>query len=120
MSQLSDRTLAGAAQRVLETGVGLAEPDVLAVLRLPDADLPAILDLAHQVRIRWCGPEVEVEGIVSVKTGGCPEDWHVRSQSRLVGSPGRARWLDIPALVEAPRHTAATPASRFCIVAWSR
>jgi len=24
--------------------------------------------------MRWCGPEVEVEGIVSLKTGGCPED----------------------------------------------
>jgi biotin synthase len=117
MSQLSDRTLAAAAQRVLETGVGLAEPDVLAVLRLPDADLPAILDLAHQVRMRWCGPEVEVEGIVSVKTGGCPEDCHFCSQSGLFASPVRAVWLDIAALVEAARQTAATGATEFCIVA---
>jgi biotin synthase len=117
MSQLSDRTLAASAQRVLETGVGLAEPDVLAVLRLPDADLPAILDLAHQVRMRWCGPEIEVEGIVSVKTGGCPEDCHFCSQSGLFASPVRAVWLDIPALVEAARQTAATGATEFCIVA---
>jgi biotin synthase len=117
MSQLSDAALAAAAQRVLETGVGLAEPDVLAILRLPDAELPAILDLAHQVRMRWCGPEVEVEGIVSVKTGGCPEDCHFCSQSGLFTSPVRAVWLDIPALVEAARQTAATGASEFCIVA---
>ena len=58
MSQLSDPALAAAADQVLQTGVGLAEPDVLAVLRLPDEELPAALELAHQVRMRWCGPEV--------------------------------------------------------------
>src|SRR5256884_1652081 len=117
MPELSDPALATAAQAVLETGIGLAEPDVLAVLRLPDDDLPAILDLAHRVRMRWCGPEVEVEGIVSVKTGGCPEDCHFCSQSGLFASPVRAVWLDIPALVEAARQTAATGATEFCIVA---
>jgi len=117
MSQLSDPALAAAADQVLQTGVGLAEPDVLAVLRLPDEELPAALELAHQVRMRWCGPEVEVEGIVSVKTGGCPEDCHFCSQSGLFTSPVRAVWLDIPALVEAARQTAATGATEFCIVA---
>jgi biotin synthase len=117
MSQLSDAALAAAAESVLATGVGLAEPDVLAILRLPDEELPAILELAHQVRMRWCGPEVEVEGIVSVKTGGCPEDCHFCSQSGLFASPVRAVWLDIPALVEAARQTAATGATEFCIVA---
>jgi biotin synthase len=65
----------------------------------------------------WCGPEVEVEGIVSLKTGGCPEDCHFCSQSGLFTSPVRAVWLDIPALVEAARQTAATGATEFCIVA---
>jgi biotin synthase len=117
MAQLSDPALAAAVDEVLETGVGLAEPDVLAVLRLPDAEVPAILEQAHRVRMRWCGPEVEVEGIVSVKTGGCPEDCHFCSQSGLFASPVRAVWLDIPALVEAARQTAATGATEFCIVA---
>ncbi len=117
MSSLSDPTLAAAAARVLETGVGLAEPDVLAVLRLPDEELPAMLEIAHQVRMRWCGPEVEVEGIVSVKTGGCPEDCHFCSQSGVFASPVRAVWLDIPALVESARQAAATGATEFCIVA---
>jgi biotin synthase len=117
MSQLSDPALAAAAQQVLETGVGLSEQQVLAVLRLPDDEVPAALELAHQVRMRWCGPEVEVEGIVSVKTGGCPEDCHFCSQSGLFASPVRAVWLDIPALVEAAKQTAATGATEFCIVA---
>ncbi|MDT4987765.1 MAG: biotin synthase [Micromonosporaceae bacterium] len=105
------------ARRVLETGTGLDEAGVLAVLRLPDDRVPEILELAHRVRMRWCGPEVEVEGIVSLKTGGCPEDCHFCSQSGLFTSPVRAVWLDIPALVEAARQTAATGATEFCIVA---
>src|SRR5213594_2989116 len=105
------------AQDVLDTGIGLDEADILNVLRLPDDQLPAALDLAHRVRMQWCGPEVEVEGIVSVKTGGCPEDCHFCSQSGLFASPVRAVWLDIPALVEAARRTAATGATEFCIVA---
>ncbi|HET6214284.1 MAG TPA: biotin synthase BioB [Micromonosporaceae bacterium] len=106
-----------ARRQVLETGRGLDEAGVLAVLSLPDGDVPAALQLAHEVRMRWCGPEVEVEGIVSVKTGGCPEDCHFCSQSGLFTSPVRAVWLDIPALVEAARQTAATGATEFCIVA---
>ena len=105
------------AQRVLETGEGLTEAEVLAVLQLADDQIPTLLEVAHQVRMRWCGPEVEVEGIVSVKTGGCPEDCHFCSQSGLFPSPVRAAWLDIPGLVDAAVQTAATGATEFCIVA---
>jgi biotin synthase len=87
------------------------------VMRLPDEVLPALLDLAHDVRMRWCGPEVEVEGIVSLKTGGCPEDCHFCSQSGQFTSPVRSVWLDVLELVEAAKQTAATGASEFCIVA---
>ncbi|GAB1693730.1 biotin synthase BioB [Krasilnikovia sp. M28-CT-15] len=113
MAEILDRARA----QVLADGVGLNPADVLEVLRLPDGDLPALLQLAHEVRMRWCGPEVEVEGIVSLKTGGCPEDCHFCSQSGLFTSPVRAVWLDIPALVEAAKQTAATGATEFCIVA---
>jgi biotin synthase len=105
------------AQRVLETAEGLSESEVLQILRLQEDRIPELLDLAHQVRMRWCGPEVEVEGIVSVKTGGCPEDCHFCSQSGLFPSPVRAAWLDIPGLVDAAKQTAATGATEFCIVA---
>jgi biotin synthase len=113
MPKILDRARA----QVLEGGVGLDEAGVLQVLRLPDDDLPELLQLAHDVRMTWCGPEVEVEGIVSLKTGGCPEDCHFCSQSGLFTSPVRAVWLDIPSLVEAAKQTAATGATEFCIVA---
>ncbi|SCL32803.1 biotin synthase [Micromonospora pallida] len=106
-----------ARTQVLENGVGLDEAGVLAVLNLPDEHLTEALQLAHEVRMRWCGPEVEVEGIVSLKTGGCPEDCHFCSQSGLFASPVRSVWLDIPSLVEAAKQTAATGATEFCIVA---
>ncbi|HEV3362253.1 MAG TPA: biotin synthase BioB [Pseudonocardiaceae bacterium] len=109
--------LAVAAKQVRDEGVGLTEEQILQVLRLGDDRLTDLLALAHEVRERWCGPEVEVEGIVSVKTGGCPEDCHFCSQSGLFPTPVRAAWLDIPGLVEAARQTAATGATEFCIVA---
>ena len=106
-----------ARAQVLEQGLGLDREQILAVLELPDERLEELLGLAHEVRQRWCGPEVEVEGIVSVKTGGCPEDCHFCSQSGLFPTPVRAAWLDIPSLVEAAVQTAAAGASEFCIVA---
>jgi biotin synthase len=106
-----------AREQVLERGVGLDEAQTLEVLRLPDEAVEDALARAHQVRMRWCGPEVEVEGIVSIKTGGCPEDCHFCSQSGRFETPVRAVRLDIPSLVEAARQTAATGATEFCIVA---
>ena len=109
--------LARARVQVLDQGIGLNQDDVLRVLQLDDAWIPDVLALAHDVRMQWCGPTVEVEGIVSLKTGGCPEDCHFCSQSGQFASPVRAVWLDIPSLVEAAKETAQTGATEFCIVA---
>ena len=56
--------------------MGLGYDELVEVLQLPDDQIPALLELAHAVRMKHCGPEVEVEGIISLKTGGCPEDCH--------------------------------------------
>ena len=109
--------LAVAREQVLERGVPLHEAQILEVLRTGDHVLPDLLALAHEVRMKWCGPEVEVEGIVSIKTGGCPEDCHFCSQSGQFTSPVRSVWLNVPELVKAAEQTAATGASEFCIVA---
>ncbi|WP_026413792.1 biotin synthase BioB [Actinomadura oligospora] len=106
-----------ARRQVLEEGRGLDEAQTLQVLTLPDDRVQDALALAHEVRMRWCGPEVEVEGIVSLKTGGCPEDCHFCSQSGQFTSPVRSVWLNIPELVEAAKETARTGATEFCIVA---
>ncbi|MBC7677464.1 MAG: biotin synthase BioB [Pseudorhodobacter sp.] len=106
-----------AREQVLDRGVGLTQEQALACLQLGDERLPELLQLAHEVRMRHCGPEVEVEGIISLKTGGCVEDCHFCSQSGLFASPVRAAWLDIPSLVRAAVETRATGATEFCIVA---
>ena len=58
--------------------------------RVPDESVTALAALAHEVRLAWCGPEVEVEGILSAKTGGCPEDCHFCAQSSRFETPVKA------------------------------
>ena len=106
-----------AREQVLERGVPLTQEQVVEVLRTGDDRLQDLLALAHEVRMKYQGPSVEVEGIVSLKTGGCPEDCHFCSQSGQFTSPVRSVWLNVPELVRAAKQTAATGASEFCIVA---
>ncbi|MGV9801169.1 biotin synthase BioB [Mycobacterium sp. NPDC003449] len=113
----STDVLGVAREQVLERGVGLDQEQTLQVLQLSDDRLDDLLSLAHEARMKWCGPDVEVEGIISLKTGGCPEDCHFCSQSGLFASPVRSAWLDVPSLVEAAKQTAKTGATEFCIVA---
>jgi biotin synthase len=69
------------------------------------------------VRLTWCGPEVEVEGILSAKTGGCPEDCSFCSQSATNGATIQATpFLDAEEIIAAAKETAALGASEFCIV----
>jgi len=96
----------------------LLTPDELATLAvLADDQVAALAALAHQVRLTWCGPTVEIEGIVSAKTGGCPEDCHFCSQSSRFDSPVLATaFLDTDEVLRAARETVATGATEFCIV----
>ena len=106
-----------AREQVLQQGEPLGYEQIVAVLQTSDDQLEELLALAHEVRLQFNGPEVEVEGIVSIKTGGCPEDCHFCSQSGQFSSPVRSVWLDIPELVRAAKQTRETGASEFCIVA---
>ena len=117
VSSPEERMLDDLREQVLERGVPADRSQILTLLQSSDELLPELLELAHAVRMKWCGPEVEVEGIVSIKTGGCPEDCHFCSQSGQFTSPVRSVWLNIPELVKAAEQTAATGASEFCIVA---
>src|SRR3989441_12913998 len=83
-------------------------PDELAQFAaLPPEAVPALAALAHEVRLAWCGPEVEVEGILSAKTGGCTENCSFRSQAARFSSPGKATpFLDADQIVAAAEGTA--------------
>jgi biotin synthase len=95
------------------------EPSELAALaKLPPDSIPSLAAIAHEVRLARCGPTVEVEGILSAKTGGCPEDCTFCSQSSRFESPVRpTAILDLDEIRAAAADTAKVGASEFCIVA---
>ena len=89
----------------------------LHILELPDTEVPELVALAHRVRLDNAGAEVEVESIISAKTGGCPEDCSFCSQSRHWPTPVRPEpFIDIPPLVEAAKRARRQGATEFCIV----
>jgi biotin synthase len=100
-----------ADQRRLEPG------ELHQMADVADEDVPALASVAHQVRLAWCGPTVEIEGILSAKTGGCPEDCHFCSQSARFETPVQATpFLDTGEVLAAALETAALGATEFCIV----
>jgi biotin synthase len=95
----------------------LAADELAAVAALPASALGEVCTLAHDVRLEWCGDTVEVEGIISAKTGGCPEDCHFCSQSAQFDTPVLATpFLDRDEVVRAAKETAELGATEFCIV----
>jgi biotin synthase len=104
-------------QALLVEGRGLTFEEALGVLDLSDAEVPALVGLAHRIRVEHCGPEVELESIISAKTGGCSEDCAFCSQSRHWPTPVRPEpFLDLGELVEAARRSQEVGATEFCIV----
>ncbi len=109
--------LSAARRALFEERRGLA-PDELAVLALlPEEALGALAALAHEVRLDRSGATVEIEGILSAKTGGCPEDCHFCAQSAQFPTPVRpAPFLDTAEIIAAARESRALGATEFCIV----
>ncbi|MGH2754042.1 MAG: biotin synthase BioB [Actinomycetota bacterium] len=92
--------------------------ELAALADLADDQVPSLAALAHEVRLARAGSTVEVEGILSAKTGGCPEDCSFCSQSSKFDSPVRPTpILDLDEILAAARETAGLGASEFCIVA---
>jgi len=111
------RLIADAAVALLDDRRPLGAEELGALAVVPDGSVTALAALAHEVRLSWCGPEVEVEGILSAKTGGCPEDCHFCAQSSRFDTPVKATpFLDRAEVVAAAAETAAAGASEFCIV----
>jgi biotin synthase len=109
--------LARAEQALLDDRRLLTHDELLGLARLPNSAVMPLASLAHQVRLQYCGPEVEIEGILSAKTGGCPEDCHFCSQSSRFESPVKATpFLDTDEVLAAARETKEMGASEFCIV----
>ena len=117
MTSSSRSLITAAGDALLEERRQLTAGELAALAALPDDAVPALAALAHEVRLAWNGPTVEVEGILSAKTGGCPEDCHFCSQSAQFDTVVQATpFLDTDEVLSAARETAAIGASEFCLV----
>ncbi|HUO47524.1 MAG TPA: biotin synthase BioB [Acidimicrobiales bacterium] len=111
------RRIGAAATALLDEHRPLTDDELAGLAVVPDAAVMSLAALAHEVRLAWCGPTVEVEGILSAKTGGCPEDCHFCAQSSAFDTPVKATpFLDTDEVLRAARETAALGATEFCIV----
>jgi biotin synthase len=109
--------LADARRALVDDRRQLTLDELAALAALPDADVQALAELAHEVRVARCGDVVEIEGILSAKTGGCPEDCQFCAQSSRYDSPVKAvPLLAHDEVLAAARETAALGASEFCLV----
>ena len=87
-----------------------------ALYALPFADLMFQAQTAHR---RTFDPNhVETASLLSIKTGGCPEDCGYCSQSAHFDTDVKAtRLMDQAPVVEAARRAQAAGATRFCMAA---
>jgi len=104
-------------KQLLEDGRPLDTTQTLELAQLPNEHTPRLVALAHHVRLQHCGPGVELESLISAKTGGCPEDCAFCSQAARYHTSIRPHpFLSLPEVVSAARDAAARGASQFCIV----
>src|SRR5436189_6434149 len=109
--------LEAAAAALIDDRRELTIDELRALVALPDESVPQLAALAHEVRVERCGPEVEVESILSAKTGGCPEDCHFCSQSGRFETTVRPEpFLPTAQIIAAARSSEAQGATEFCIV----
>ncbi len=91
--------------------------EVEALYQLPLMDL---LFRAQQVHRENFDPnEVQRSALISIKTGGCPEDCNYCSQSARYKSTEREALMQVQEVVEAAKEAKEKGATRFCMgAAW--
>jgi biotin synthase len=114
---MSSPALQAAEHALLDERRPLTRDEVGAVAALPLDHLPDLIALAHQVRLAYCGADVELESLINAKSGACPEDCAFCSQSvKFDTSVDVYPFLEIDEILDAARATRAAGATQFCIV----
>jgi biotin synthase len=92
--------------------------EVRALFALPFPDLMFEAQRVH--RLHFDPREVQISTLLSIKTGGCPEDCAYCPQSAKYDTGVAAdKLMDLDAVLEAARAAKAAGASRFCMgAAW--
>ena len=93
-------------------------PEVRALMALPFPELMFRAQTTHRTHHDPCA--VQISTLLSIKTGGCPEDCAYCPQSALHENPMRAsRLMAVDAVLKEARAARAAGASRFCMgAAW--
>jgi biotin synthase len=102
----------------VQTEQAPALADVMALFDLPFLEL---VYRAQSVHRRHFDPsEVQLSQLLSIKTGGCPEDCHYCPQASRYDEPGtRQALMEVEEVVEQAKAAKARGATRFCMgAAW--
>ncbi len=111
-SSLTARSLSGQA---------ITREEGLAMLRLPDEQVPDALRAAFEVRKVHFGKRVKLCVLQNARSGLCPEDCHYCSQSSLsTAKIDKYPLMAIEQLVEGARRAVDAKATRYCMVTSGR
>ena len=118
VSEMPARTAAPAIDPAAPPRHDWSRAEVLALLELPFNDLLHRAASVH--RAHFDPAEVQVSTLLSVKTGGCPEDCGYCPQAaRYHTGVDATKLMSTDAVVEKARQAKAAGASRFCMgAAW--
>jgi biotin synthase len=109
--------LAAVERQLLQNREPLRFEQAARLIEVGPEHTPALVALAHRVRLDYCGPDVELESLLNAKSGGCSEDCAFCSQSARYHSPiPTYAFLNVPQVTEAARRSEADGATHFCIV----
>src|SRR5881394_30134 len=100
------------------TRTNWTRPDIAALFDLPFTEL--VFRAAEAHRAHHAAGEVQLCTLLSIKTGGCPEDCGYCSQSAHAKTGLKAeKLMDVDAVLAAAREAKAAGSQRFCMgAAW--
>jgi biotin synthase len=108
------------AARVLD-GQRLTPDEGLAILRSGDEELLDLLAAAYRVRHRWFGNRVELNFLISAKSGLCGEDCGYCSQSRVSKAEiPHYKLVTAEEILDSARIAAQRHAKTYCTVTSGR
>jgi biotin synthase len=124
LAAMDDRTLSHAdAEDAIRGLDGIARhdwtrPEIQALFELPFPDLIFHAQRIH--RLHFDPREVQISTLLSIKTGGCPEDCAYCPQSAHYDTGVKAdKLMEVEAVLAEARAALAAGASRFCMgAAW--
>ena len=110
----------GLIARSLE-GQGITREEGLAILTLPDEELPGLLQAAFEVRRAHFGKRVKICMLQNARSGLCPEDCNYCSQSSVSSAKiDKYPLLSAEQLLDGARRAREANAKRYCMVTSGR